>query len=154
MSMNLDQTADKITPTSGALTVAGTVNATNVPTTGTVLASVTAPATNPATGTPSSSTYLRGDGTWATVSASAAGSNTQIQYNNSGAFGASSAFTFDGTTSTAPIQNASYGFHINPNTIATSYTIPSNYNAMSAGKVTINTGVTVTVSTGSRWVVV
>jgi len=154
MSMNLDQTADKITPTSGALNVVGTVNATNVPTTGTVLASVTAPATNPATGTPSSSTYLRGDGTWATVSASAAGSNTQIQYNNSGAFGASSAFTFDGTTSTAPIQNASYGFYINPTTIATSYTIPSNYNAMSAGKVTINTGVTVTVSTGSRWVVV
>ncbi len=34
---------------------------------GTVLASVTAPATNPISGTPSSSTYLRGDGTWAAV---------------------------------------------------------------------------------------
>ena len=33
---------------------------------GTALSSVTNPANNPATGTPSSSTYLRGDGTWAT----------------------------------------------------------------------------------------
>jgi hypothetical protein len=31
-----------------------------------------------------------------------AGSNTQIQYNNSGALGASSAFTFDGTSLTVP----------------------------------------------------
>ena len=68
--MNLDQSADKITPSTGALTVVGTVNSTNIPTTGTVLASTTAPATNPATGTPSSTTYLRGDGTWATPSAS------------------------------------------------------------------------------------
>ena len=33
---------------------------------GTVLSSVTNPANNPITGTPSSSTYLRGDGTWVT----------------------------------------------------------------------------------------
>ena len=31
-----------------------------------------------------------------------AGSNTQVQYNNSGVFGASASFTFDGTTLTAP----------------------------------------------------
>jgi hypothetical protein len=36
--------------------------------TGTALTSVTAPATLPVTGTPSSSTYLRGDGTWSTPS--------------------------------------------------------------------------------------
>lgn len=35
--------------------------------------------------------------TWANVTTSPAGSNTQIQYNNSGSFGASSAFVFDGT---------------------------------------------------------
>jgi len=33
---------------------------------------------------------------------SAAGSNTQVQYNNSGAFGASSTFTYDGTKVTVP----------------------------------------------------
>jgi len=125
-----------------------------LPVSGTVLSSVTAPANNPITGTPSSSNYLRGDGTWATVAASPAGSNTQVQYNNSGSFGASSTFTFDGTVQTAPVLNSSYGFILNPTTIATSYTIPSGYNATTAGKVTINTGITVTVSTGSRWVVV
>lgn len=41
----------------------------NIPAgTGYVLESVTAPASNPITGSPSSTTYLRGDGTWATVS--------------------------------------------------------------------------------------
>lgn len=61
--------------------------------------------------------------------------------------------TFDGTTQTAPIQRASNGIVTNNKTIATSYTIPSTDNAMSAGPVTINSGVTVTVSSGSRWVV-
>jgi hypothetical protein len=42
----------------------------------------------------------------------------------------------------------------NSNTIASNYTITSNTNAMSAGNITINSGVTVTVPSGSRWVVV
>ena len=61
--------------------------------------------------------------------------------------------TFDGTTQTAPIQRASNGIVTNNKTIATSFTIPSTDNAMSAGPVTLSNGVTVTVSSGSRWVV-
>jgi hypothetical protein len=53
-----------------------------------------------ATGTPSSTTVLYGNGTWATAGATPAGSNTQIQYNNSGAFGASANLTYSGTTLT------------------------------------------------------
>ena len=45
----------------------------------------------------SSSTFWRGDGTWASATASAAGSNTQVQYNSSGSFAGSANFTFDGT---------------------------------------------------------
>ena len=54
--------------TSGAfattLAVSNTTSIT-LPTSGTLLSSVTAPSANPVTGTPSSSNFLRGDGTWA-----------------------------------------------------------------------------------------
>jgi hypothetical protein len=42
----------------------------------------------------------------------------------------------------------------NDQTVTTNYTIPSGKNAMSTGVVTINSGVTVTVSSGSRYVVI
>jgi hypothetical protein len=61
--------------------------------------------------------------------------------------------TFDGTTQSAPIQRASNGIVTNNKTIGTSFTIPSTDNATSAGPVTLSSGVVVTVSSGSRWVV-
>jgi hypothetical protein len=45
-------------------------------------------------------------------------------------------------------------FYTNATTVSSNYTVPASFNAMSAGPITINTGVTVTVSTGSSWVVV
>jgi hypothetical protein len=52
------------------------------------------------------------------------------------------------------VVSSSYGFSMNPTTLSTSFTIPANYNAVSAGPVTIANAVTITVSTGSAWVVV
>ena len=49
---------------------------------------------------------------------------------------------------------SSNGIQINSATVATSYTIATGNNGLSAGPVSINTSVTVTVSTGSRWTVV
>jgi hypothetical protein len=42
----------------------------------------------------------------------------------------------------------------NDTTITASYTITTGKNAMSSGPITINTGVTVTVPTGSNWTIV
>ena len=61
--------------------------------------------------------------------------------------------TFDGTTQSAPVQRASNGIVTNNKTIGTSFTSPATDNAMSSGPVTLSAGVTVTVSSGSRWVV-
>lgn len=44
-------------------------------------------------------------------------------------------------------------FYLNSQTITTSYSIPSGQNANCVGPVTVNSGVTVTVPSGSRWVV-
>ncbi len=45
-------------------------------------------------------------------------------------------------------------FYENSQTVTTNYTISTNKNAMTAGPVTINSGVTVTVPSGSSWVIV
>ena len=53
----------------------------------------------------------------------------------------------------APIIQASNGLILNSKTIGTSYTIPTADNAMSVGPITISSGVTITLPSGSRWVV-
>ena len=48
---------------------------------------------------------------------------------------------------------ASNGLVVNSNTVATSYSIPSGSSAMSAGPMSVSGGITVTIPSGSRWVV-
>ena len=45
-------------------------------------------------------------------------------------------------------------FFVNPTTVSANYTIPTNYNAMTAGPITVASGATVTVPSGSTWTVV
>jgi hypothetical protein len=54
---------------------------------------------------------------------------------------------------TSPIHVASNGLQVNSNTVSTSYLIPSGSSAMSAGPMTVASGQTVTIASGSRWVV-
>jgi hypothetical protein len=53
----------------------------------------------------------------------------------------------------SPQFAASNGLFVNAKTVSTNYTIPTNYNAMSSGTVTVASGISVTVPSGSRWVV-
>lgn len=48
---------------------------------------------------------------------------------------------------------ASNGLVVNNQTVSANYTIPTGYSAMSAGPISISGGVSVTVPSGSRWVV-
>jgi len=48
---------------------------------------------------------------------------------------------------------ANNGLVVNNNTVTVSTTIPTGYSASSVGPITLNTGVVVTVPSGSRWVV-
>lgn len=53
----------------------------------------------------------------------------------------------------APVFQASNGIFVNNTTVSASYTIASGTNGQSVGPVTIASGVSVTVSSGQRWVV-
>ena len=45
-------------------------------------------------------------------------------------------------------------FWENGQTVTTNYTITNNFNAMTAGPITINNGITVTIGTGEHWTIV
>ena len=56
-------------------------------------------------------------------------------------------------TGVAPQFGATNGIFVNNDTINTDYTFPTNYNGMSAGTITIASGITVTIPSGQRWVI-
>ena len=51
------------------------------------------------------------------------------------------------------IQDQISGFTTNPKFILSSVVLPTGTNAVSTGPITINSGVTVTVPSGQRWVI-
>jgi hypothetical protein len=46
---------------------------------------------------------------------------------------------------------ASNGIFVNATAVSANFTVPTNYHALSVGPVTVNTGVSVTVPSGSNW---
>ena len=77
-----------------------------------------------ATGTASATTYLRGDNAWSTVSVPPDGGGTDKK------------------------------FYENEQTVDSNYTVTANNNAMSAGIVTVASGITVTLTGTSVWTIV
>ena len=55
---------------------------------------------------------------------------------------------------TATSFNATSGFIENSQVLASNYTVVATRNAMSTGPIEINSGVTITIETGARWVVI
>lgn len=100
---------------------------------------------SPADGSVVSYTFTTTDG--GTTYYGKAGVNTVEATTNS-------ALTWDGTGLTWVETPISGLFYYNSQTISSDYTIESNKNAMSAGTITIASGVTVTVPSGSTWTVV
>ena len=56
-------------------------------------------------------------------------------------------------TAYAPAFASSNGLVVNNMTVSANYTIPTGYSASSVGPITVNSGIAVTVNSGSRWVV-
>ena len=101
-----------------------------------------------ATGTASSSTFLRGDNAWVAVDA------LPSQTSNSGKYLTTNGSTASWAVLDTDANTTTKGLYEHAHTISANYSITSGNNAITAGPITINTGISVTVPTGSAWVIV
>jgi hypothetical protein len=97
----------------------------------------------------------------ANSSISTGGSNTEVQFNDSGTSNGSATFTYNKSSNTMSVGNTSINSSavlpgvvaMNYQTIANDYTIPTGYSAILAGPITITTGKTLAVANGARLVI-
>ena len=101
-----------------------------------------------ATGTASATTFLRGDNTWTAVDA------LPSQSGNAGKYLTTNATTASWATLDTDANTTTKGLYEHEHTIDANYSIANGSNALSAGPITIDTGNSVTVPTGSTWVIV
>jgi len=113
--------------------------------------------------------YINNYSYWAVATGpyqTAGGSNTSIQFNSSGNMNGNTNFVWNNDQQNMTIGNStvnstmnsvstfsSLGFQ-NPQNLLYSYTTPANVNTILAGPYTVNTGFTLTVTSGTRIVIV
>lgn len=100
--------------------------------------------------TGNSGKYLTTDGTnstWATVDA------LPDQTGNAGEYLTTNGTVASWTPLNTDANTTTKGLYENNSVISANYSITAGNNAMSSGPITVNSGVTVTVPSGSRWVV-
>jgi hypothetical protein len=84
----------------------------------------------------------------------AVATNSNVQFNSVGV-GTAASGTNGQITATGGVRlTSACPFVYTATTVSANTTIPTNFNAMSAGPITINDGVTVTVPDGSVWTIV
>ena len=98
-------------------------------------------------GTGSSSNFLRGDNSWQTVDA------LPSQTGHAGKYLTTDASDATWATLDTDSNTTTKGLYEHEHTIDANYSITSGSNALSAGPITISTGVSVTIPTGSTWVI-
>jgi hypothetical protein len=154
-----------ISVSGGPITSSGSLTITN--TAPDQVVALTGAGTTSISGTYPNFTITSNDSTLGTVT-SVSGTGTVSGISLSGTVTSSGNLTLGGTldlssppsignttpnTVAGTVIQATNGIVINSNTVSASYTIPAGSSGMSAGPMTVASGQTVTVSSGSRWVV-
>jgi len=103
-------------------------------------------------GTGTATTFTTGSVVFAGASGVYSQDNTNLFWDDTNnRLGVGTATPGSSIETTAAVAAA---FFVNPTTVSANYTIPTNYNAMTAGPISVNSGVTVTVGSGSTWTIV
>jgi hypothetical protein len=100
-----------------------------------------------ATGTASSSTFLKGNNSWAEIDA------LPTQTSHSGKYLTTNGSAASWDTLDTDANTTTKGLYEHSNVISVNYVIGDDNNALTAGPITINSGISVTVPSGSTWVI-
>ena len=100
-----------------------------------------------ATGTASNTTFLRGDNFWSAVDA------LPTQTSHSGKYLTTNGSAASWGTLDTDANTTTKGIYEHSNVISVDYVIGTNNNALTAGPITINSNISVTVPSGSTWVI-